>query len=61
MSFFELANKVSDLLELIANYSRDPSDENWNKIIVQSIQLDSMIEASYPQESETQNDRISKQ
>lgn len=56
MSFFELANKVSDLLELIANYSRDPSDENWNKIIVQSIQLDSMIEASYPQESETQND-----
>lgn len=61
MSFFELANKVSDLLELIANYSRDPSDENWNKIIVQSIQLDSMIEASYPQESETQNDRSTKQ
>lgn len=60
MSYFELANKVSDLLELIANYSRDPSDENWNKIIVQSIQLDSMIETSYPQESE-QNDRTSKQ
>ena len=61
MSYFELANMVHDLLELIANYSRDPSDENWNLIIHQSIQIDSKIEMSYPQESETHNDRISKQ
>ena len=60
MSYFELANMVHDLLELIANYSRDPSDENWDLIIRQSIQIDSRIEMSYPQESETHNDRISK-
>lgn len=56
MTYFELANMVQDLLELIANYSREPSDENWNLIIHQSIQIDSKIEMSYPQESETQND-----
>jgi len=61
MTYFELANMVQDLLELIANYSRDPSDENWNLIIRQSIQIDSRIEMSYPQESETQNDRTTKQ
>ena len=61
MTYFELASMVHDLLELIANYSRDPSDENWNLIIRQSIQIDSRIEMSYPQESETQNDRTTKQ
>jgi hypothetical protein len=61
MSYFELANMVHDLLELIANYSRDPSDENWDLIIRQSIQIDSKIEMSYPQESETRNGRIPKQ
>ena len=60
MTYYELANMVQDLLELIANYSRDSSEENWNLIIAQSIQIDSKIEMSYPQESE-QNDRISKQ
>ena len=60
MSNFELARMVQDLLELIANYSRDSSDENWDAIIRQSIQIDSLIEMSYPQESE-QNDRTSKQ
>jgi len=59
MTYFELANMVQDLLELIANYSRDPSDENWELIIRQSIQIDSKIEMSYPQEGE-QNDRSSK-
>jgi hypothetical protein len=57
MSYFELANMVSDLLELIANYSRDPSEENWDLIIRQSIQIDSKMEMSYPQESETKNGR----
>lgn len=59
MTYFELANMVQDLLELIANYSRDPSDENWELIIRQSIQIDSKIEMSYPQEGEY-NDRSSK-
>ncbi len=61
MTYYELANMVTDLLELIANYSRDPSDENWDLIIRQSIQIDSKIEMSYPQESETRNGRIPKQ
>lgn len=61
MTYYELANMVHDLLELIANYSRDPSDENWDLIIRQSIQIDSKIEMSYPQESETRNGRIPKQ
>lgn len=61
MTYYELANMVQDLLELIANYSRDPSDENWDLIIRQSIQIDSKIEMSYPQESETRNGRIPKQ
>lgn len=61
MTYYELANMVHDLLELIANYSRDPSDENWDLIIRQSIQIDSRIEMSYPQESETRNGRIPKQ
>ena len=61
MTYYELANMVQDLLELIANYSRDPSDENWNLIIHQSIQIDSKIEMSYPQESETHNDQTTKQ
>ena len=54
MSNFELARMVQDLLELIANYSRNPSDENWEKIIHQSIQIDSHIEESYPQEKDGQ-------
>ena len=61
MTYYELANMVHDLLELITNYSREPSDENWNLIIRQSIQIDSKIEMSYPQESETRNGRIPKQ
>lgn len=61
MTYNELANMVQDLLELLANYSRDPSEENWDLIIRQSIQIDSRIEMSYPQESETHNDRTSKQ
>lgn len=61
MTYNELANMVQDLLELLANYSRDPSEENWDLIIRQSIQIDSRIEMSYPQESENHNDRTSKQ
>ena len=49
MTILELANMVSDLLEAIAEYSRDPSDENWEKIIRQSIQIDSHLEDIYPQ------------
>jgi hypothetical protein len=60
MSNFELTTRVLDLLESIAEYSRDPSDENWERIILQSIQIDSLIEQSYPQESEN-NDRTTKQ
>lgn len=54
MSNFELASMVQDLLELIANYSRDSSDENWEKIIHQSIQIDSHICDIYPQEKDGQ-------
>jgi hypothetical protein len=57
MSYFELANMVSDLLELLANYSREPTQENWELIIHQAIQIDSKMEMSYPQESETKNGR----
>jgi len=52
----ELASAVMDLLEAIADYAREPFDENWNKIIMQSIQIDSMIAESYPQLNEEQND-----
>lgn len=52
----ELASAVMDLLEAIAEYAREPFDENWNKIIMQSIQIDSMIAESYPQLNEEQND-----
>jgi hypothetical protein len=45
-----------DLLEAIAEYAREPFDENWNKIIMQSIQIDSMIAESYSQLNEEQND-----
>jgi hypothetical protein len=52
----ELVGAVMDLLEAIAEYAREPFDENWNKIIMQSIQIDSMIAESYPQLNEEQND-----
>jgi hypothetical protein len=52
----ELASAVMDLLEAIAEYAREPFDENWNKIIMQSIQIDSMIAESYSQLNEEQND-----
>ena len=57
MTFNELALMVSDLLELLANYSREPTQENWELIIHQSVQIDSKMEMSYPQESETKNGR----
>jgi hypothetical protein len=57
MTFNELALMVSDLLELLANYSRDPTQENWELIIDQAIQIDSKMQMSYPQERETKNGR----
>ena len=57
MTFNELALMVSDLLELLANYSRDPTQENWELIIDQAIQIDSKMQMSYPQERETENGR----
>jgi len=57
MTFNELALMVSDLLELLANYSREPTQENWELIIDQAIQIDSKMQMSYPQESETKNGR----
>ena len=59
MTYNELALMVQDLMEAIASFSRDDSDENWQQIISKCIQIDSAIEMSYPQES-NQNDRISK-
>ena len=57
MTFNELALMVSDLLELLANYSREPTQENWELIIDQAIQIDSKMQMSYPQERETKNGR----
>ena len=57
MTYNELALMVSDLLELLANYSRDPTQENWELIIDQAIQIDSKMQMSYPQERETKNGR----
>ena len=57
MTFNELALMVSDLLEMLANYSREPTQENWELIIHQAIQIDSKMEMSYPQERETKNGR----
>lgn len=50
----ELINAITDLLESIAEYSRDSSDANWLKIITQSIQIDIMIEESNPPENDGQ-------
>jgi hypothetical protein len=57
MTFNELALMVADLLEMLANYSRDPTQENWELIIDQAIQIDSKMQMSYPQERETKNGR----
>jgi hypothetical protein len=57
MTYNELALMVADLLEMLANYSREPTQENWELIIHQAIQIDSKMEMSYPQESETKNGR----
>lgn len=57
MTFNELALMVQDLMEAIASFSRDDSEENWQRIISLCIQIDSAIETSYPQESETKNGR----
>lgn len=57
MTYNELALMVADLLEMLANYSREPTQENWELIIDQAIQIDSKMQMSYPQERETKNGR----